>query len=68
MLLYGSMIYQGMTQHLGPGELSDDNSYIEILTTKFEATKQNVLDKTNVLIYNNQKTGAFDESNISLTK
>lgn len=39
MLLYGSMIYQGMTQHLGPGELSDDNSYIKILTTKFEATK-----------------------------
>lgn len=41
MLLYGSMIYWGMTQHVGPGKLSDDNSYyIEILTTKFEANKK----------------------------
>lgn len=43
MLLYGSMIYQGMTPHVGPGELSDDNSYIKILTTKFEATKKVVV-------------------------
>lgn len=40
MLLYGSMIYQEMTQHVRPGDLSDDNSYMEILTTKFEATKK----------------------------
>ena len=30
----------GMTQHLDPCELRDDNYYIEILTTKFEATKE----------------------------
>ena len=37
MVLYGSTIYQGRHSIWAPVNLSDDNYYIEILTTKFEA-------------------------------